>query len=239
MHETFRPVVGYERFYIVSDRSVIYRLHRYDKQRKRTLLPRPLKPALDSSTGYLRVSLAGEEGKKSWYLHRVVALAFIPNPLGLPQINHKDGNRANPALTNLEWVTPSENCKDGFKRRPWRQKGENNSASKLTDEAVSDIRSNCVVGDTAGRIEMAEKYGVCEGTIRYALSRGWSHLPLRPRTVKKKQPVKISDEQVRQMRAMYARGKCGRGAPALAKLFGVSDALASQICQGKARTAVL
>ena len=59
--------------------------------------------------GYARVEL-WENGKGRKYLvHRLLAQAFIPNPDRKPQVNHIDGDKANNALTNLEWVTQSEN----------------------------------------------------------------------------------------------------------------------------------
>lgn len=59
--------------------------------------------------GYLRVLLSvnGIVTRKS--VHRLVAIAFIPNPEDKPQVNHKDGNPENNKITNLEWVTQSEN----------------------------------------------------------------------------------------------------------------------------------
>jgi hypothetical protein len=55
--------------------------------------------------GYVRVRL-----RDGWYpLHRLLALKFIPNPEGKQQVNHKDGNRFNNSLDNLEWVTHQEN----------------------------------------------------------------------------------------------------------------------------------
>lgn len=60
-------------------------------------------------TGYLRVYLYSEGKKKRYFLHRLVAETFIPNPENKPQVNHKDGNKQNNELSNLEWVTCSEN----------------------------------------------------------------------------------------------------------------------------------
>lgn len=59
--------------------------------------------------GYLKIGLA--QGRKSikFRVNRLVALAFIPNPYNLPQVNHKDGNKANNTFTNLEWITNDEN----------------------------------------------------------------------------------------------------------------------------------
>lgn len=59
--------------------------------------------------GYLRVYLYSEGKKKRYFVHRLVAETFIPNPENKPQVNHKDGNKQNNELSNLEWVTRSEN----------------------------------------------------------------------------------------------------------------------------------
>lgn len=68
-----------------------------------------LKPRLDKD-GYLRISLKDENGKlKTRFIHRLVAITFIPNPLNKPQVNHKDFNRQNPSVDNLEWTTAKEN----------------------------------------------------------------------------------------------------------------------------------
>lgn len=61
--------------------------------------------------GYLRVSLTLDGKQKSYYVSRLVAEAFIPNPENKPQINHIDGNTLNNRSDNLEWCTNQENCK--------------------------------------------------------------------------------------------------------------------------------
>ena len=60
--------------------------------------------------GYLRVDLWKDGLRKHYKVHRLVAEAFIPNPHKKPQVNHIDGNNQNNSVTNLEWVTNSENC---------------------------------------------------------------------------------------------------------------------------------
>lgn len=57
------------------------------------------------SNGYERVRVTYKGNKLSLRIHRLVAQAFIPNPLNLPIINHKDGNRRNNSIDNLEWCT--------------------------------------------------------------------------------------------------------------------------------------
>ena len=62
--------------------------------------------------GYLRVDLYDSYGlRKHHKVHRLVANAFIKNNLNLPQVNHKDGNKQNNSITNLEWVTDEKNKK--------------------------------------------------------------------------------------------------------------------------------
>lgn len=64
--------------------------------------------------GYPVVCLTSIDGvSETHYVHRIVAEAFLPNPLGLPQVNHKDGNKENNKVSNLEWVSASDNMKHG------------------------------------------------------------------------------------------------------------------------------
>lgn len=63
----------------------------------------------DSRKRYKMVNLSHEGIKKMFLVHRLVALAFIPNPLSKPQVNHKDGDKHNNSISNLEWHTASEN----------------------------------------------------------------------------------------------------------------------------------
>jgi hypothetical protein len=66
-----------------------------------------LKNFINSS--YYKINLYNNKKIKSLYIHRLIAFYFIQNPLNLPEINHKDGNKLNNSLDNLEWCTSSEN----------------------------------------------------------------------------------------------------------------------------------
>lgn len=66
-----------------------------------------------AGAGYVDNILSTEIGLKPFYRHRLVALAFIPNPESKPQVNHKDENKENNHVSNLEWSTATENLNHG------------------------------------------------------------------------------------------------------------------------------
>jgi hypothetical protein len=73
-----------------------------------------IKPRLKKN-GYLSVKLCDSGKAKHLTVHRLVALHYVPNPLGLPEVNHIDGDKLNNHFKNLEWVTSSENQKHAFR----------------------------------------------------------------------------------------------------------------------------
>ena len=108
--EIWRPIVGTKGFIEVSNEG-----------RVRSLLrgkPRVLKTQTDNK-GYHRVRVTIEREKMSFKLHREVAKAFIDNPNNLPQVNHKDGNKDNNSVANLEWVTNRDNAHHAMANGLW------------------------------------------------------------------------------------------------------------------------
>lgn len=74
------------------------------------------------NVGYLQVNLM-KEGKKYYKrVHRIVAETFIPNPKNLPQVNHKDGNKKNNSVENLEWVDNKNNTIHGYENDLYHSK---------------------------------------------------------------------------------------------------------------------
>ena len=117
MKEVWKDVVGFEEAYQVSNFGRIKRKERTDSN-NRTHKERIMSPSMYSN-GYMNVELRMNNKKRRTSVHRLVAEAFIDNPLNLPQINHKDENKANNHVSNLEWCTAQYNIryKDGVKRR--------------------------------------------------------------------------------------------------------------------------
>lgn len=64
---------------------------------------------INKNNGYFQVKLYSKNKGKNFYIHRLIALAYIDNPLNLPEVNHKDSNRLNNSVSNLEWVTSQGN----------------------------------------------------------------------------------------------------------------------------------
>ena len=153
--EEWRAVVGYEGKYEVSSFGNV----------------RSSKGLLNGSVkrnGYKQVILCFQRPIKHINIHRLVAVAFIPNPDNKPQVNHIDGNKLNNNVTNLEWVTGSENSIHschvlGKKQNPPHHKGERASRSKLTQEQADSIRNEYKT--VQNYAVLGRKYGVDYKTI--------------------------------------------------------------------------
>ena len=106
--EQWKDIDGYDGIYQVSTagrvRSNPRKVHNYTK-------PGRYLRQSQKENGYLYISLVKPDGTKSKheYIHRLVADAFIPNPKGLTQVNHKNSEKDDNRVENLEWVTPQEN----------------------------------------------------------------------------------------------------------------------------------
>lgn len=115
--EIWKDISGYEGEYKVSNfgrvksmRREMHYINRYGKQtstftKEKILSPSQTGQGWSKNCGYLSVSLYD----KKLAVHRLVAEAFIPNPDKKPQVNHKDGNKQNNTVSNLEWVSEREN----------------------------------------------------------------------------------------------------------------------------------
>ena len=105
IEEIWRPIAGYEGFYEVSNMGFVRSLDRsvpnglgYKRFRKGQIIK-----MWPNSKGYMRCQLSYNNDKKFYLVHRLVAEAFIPKVNGLPEINHKDEDKTNNSVDNLEW----------------------------------------------------------------------------------------------------------------------------------------
>ena len=115
--EEWRPVKNYEGFYEVSSFGRIRGLDRYvleEKGTTRFVKGKILKPWNDSGDRYLMIMLCKNGEHEKRLMHRLVAEAFIPNPNGLPEVDHIDHDTKNNNVTNLRWVTHRENLHHSY-----------------------------------------------------------------------------------------------------------------------------
>ena len=112
MKEEWKDIPGYEGYYQVSNLGRVRIISYIDKRgwkRKTKLLTLNI-----DKNNYCRVGLTKAYKRKYYQVHRLVAQAFIPNPENKPQVNHKDSDRTNNNVNNLEWMTCSENNKYAY-----------------------------------------------------------------------------------------------------------------------------
>lgn len=148
-----------------------------NKGRVRGVSGQKLTPFINSQRGYYAVNIYPVPRQmRTVLLHRLVATAFIPNPHGLPQVNHKDGNKANNAANNLEWVTNAENNKHRRLVLGIDMSGKHNpmygrSGDKSTRFRGYILQINMageIIGRYGSSIEAARAIdGRCSGILKY------------------------------------------------------------------------
>ena len=143
IEEVWKDVVGFEGIYKVSSLGNVARV-RNGSLRQLKKCPAGGKHNRD----YLYVSLTHREKVRFSSVHRLVAEAFIPNPEGLPQVNHKDEDKFNNCVDNLEWCTASYNNRYGTKISRGVDTMKK-SKSRCIDKKLEKILTS---GKTAGEI---------------------------------------------------------------------------------------
>ena len=104
--EIWKDIQGYENSYQVSNLGNVR-----DKRRNKLI------KTFKNNKGYLRVGLYSNSKEKKYLIHRLVAIAFVPNPNNYPHVNHKDENPLNDNADNLEWCTHEYNMNYGTCRK--------------------------------------------------------------------------------------------------------------------------
>lgn len=176
MQEEWKPVVGYEGLYEVSNFGRIKAFQKTVNKGKchRSWDEHFLKYGVDGC-GYYRTNLAKNGMNRTVKVHRLVAEAFIPNPEGKPEVNHVDGNKQNNHVSNLEWCTHGENQNHAYRIGLKSVDGSKNPAHKLTDEEVDFIRKNYIPRHPEfGTVALSKKFGVHRKTIsRITCGNSW------------------------------------------------------------------
>lgn len=112
LKEEWRDIEGYEGLYQVSNLGRVRSLDRLVNNHsglKRSIKGHVLKDTLCNNRGHRKIEIQKNKKRRSFLVHRLVALAFLPNPKKKSEVNHIDANVENNNVSNLEWVTPEEN----------------------------------------------------------------------------------------------------------------------------------
>ncbi len=179
-----KDVIDFENEYTISENGVVKSKDRLcvdSLGRKRFRKGKELTPDV-AQNGYLRVTLAKNGRKKQVYLHRLLAIHFIDNPKGLPQVNHIDGDKLNNEISNLEWCTVQENTIHAYKLGLIRHvSGKNHpnygktggNSKKARKITATDVRTNQV--KTYNSIIETKQDGFTPSEVSRSCNHGGTH----------------------------------------------------------------
>jgi hypothetical protein len=146
--KTWLPIVGFESLYEVSSDGEIKSLPK--KYVRSNGIPDSKKEMvlslIDNGNGYKCVTLCGNGKNKRVYIHQIVATAFIPNPENYSEVNHKDGDKSNNCVSNLEWSNRSLNNSHAWKtglNKGYDKSGNNNPRYKNGKKTRIDVEKSC------------------------------------------------------------------------------------------------
>jgi hypothetical protein len=150
--EKWKDIPGYEGKYQASN---IGRL-------KNILKGNIVSGGINKANGYRYAYLMGLDGsKRNHRVHRLIAMSHLANPKSLPYVNHKDGNKVNNNIDNLEWCTAEENCQHALENG-LVPSGEKHHYAKLTSEEVEAIRR---IGDILPSRRVAKMFGISKTNV--------------------------------------------------------------------------
>lgn len=143
MEEIWKDIPGFEGYYQASDLGRVKSLRRKivdSVGHEYFVEERIMKAVFNKKIGYLRVIICKNGTRKTTTVHRIVALAHLPNPENKRTVNHKDGDKLNNCISNLEWATTTENIRHAFKqglmRGHARYGGKNPAAKRVVQKSI-------------------------------------------------------------------------------------------------------
>lgn len=165
--EEWRPIEGYEGSYEISSLGRVRSIRVWTNGLK----PKVKKPNTHR-LGYKFIFLSKDAKPKNYYVHRLVAAAFI-GPANGREVNHKNGDKTDNRVWNLEYTDRSGNMRHAAITMGVNR-GEKSGRAKLTAEKVREIRS---LAKTVGPSAIAERFGIASGTVSNIVAgRRWWYL---------------------------------------------------------------
>lgn len=136
--ETWKDVVGYEGLYMVSNLGRIKSIDRVVKGKRKGAMKRKghlMKP-FSHPSGYLQIGLCKDGEINKQLLHRIVAISFLKNPENLPEVNHKNSDRKDCSVINIEWCDKDQNMLHAKKLERFKQGGNHYRARIILDTST-------------------------------------------------------------------------------------------------------
>ena len=224
MDEIWKPVVGYEGIYEVSDQGNTQRIFGGRGAR----LGRAQKHA--NVKGYRTAALRKDGQLRHRYVHQLVLESFVGPKSEGTEPNHKNGDKADNRLANLEWVTRKANIRHSFEMLNHQNaQGEDHHAAKLTEENVHDIRELYATGQYS-QPQLGKRFGVshvCIGGIVRGKEWKRSGGPLSPN----QRHWHLTENDVSRIRELSTSKQYSQ--KAIGQMFGVSQSHISDIVNGK------
>lgn len=171
--EGFKEIPGHDGRYFINEEGQVWS----------ALSNKILSQHLDSQKKYLQslMMIAGRKAGLPRYIHKLVAFTWLDSPpgeIGTKRgrycVNHKDGNKMNNHVSNLEWITCDDNTRHAWQQGLNTQIGETSTSSKLSSKQVRLIRLRLINGESSGYI--ADEYSVSKGCIeKLRMYSNWKH----------------------------------------------------------------
>lgn len=234
MNTIWIDIEGYEGMYQVNNLGEVKSLNRIvgGPHGSRLMNGRLLKTHFNKNQ--LIVNLCKDNIKSKKRVHRLVAAAFIPNPLSLLEVNHIDGNSKNNCAINLEWIDRKGNIEHAVINKLY-PRGESHYKAVLSNCDVLEIRSIYSAG-IMNQATLAKKYNVSCGLIKDVVRHNsWKHVggekTLNVRGGEQDVSSKLKDKEVIEINELYEKRTFLQRE--IAVLYGISQAQVNRIVNGK------
>lgn len=183
MEEIWKDIEGWQGYYQVSDLGRVRSLERFNTLTRngttfKSFIEGKILKISNDKVGYKIISLESSQKKfkKTYKIHRLVSIHFIPNPENKPMVNHINGIKSDNRAENLEWATAKENCVHAHENNLVESsKGEHHYNSKLTEEIVLKIKYGKFEGMSHPQI--ARLFGIKRlQVLKIRNGKTWKHL---------------------------------------------------------------
>lgn len=157
--EIWKDIIGYEGYYQVSNFGNIKRI--ISKNRPKELI----RKIVYKRNGYATVLLSVRQKVKLVHVHRIVAIAFIPNTENKAEVNHKDLNKKNNHISNLEWVTKLQNMQHVNSLKKWSNNAKSGKENKRSIPVIQLSKDGTIIKEWVNGLQASKELNIATGDI--------------------------------------------------------------------------